>query len=126
MQGWRFPRNAWAWGAMLILPACTQPPGPGWTPSPGPTVATPKARAPADDPGANSAPQRSTACEASRAWAVVGQAVTPERAETARQRAGARIVRVIGYDEIVTKEYNAVRLNLHLDAQGRVARADCG
>ena len=33
---------------------------------------------------------------------------------------------MIGHDEMVTKEYDAGRLNLQLDAQGRVARVYCG
>jgi hypothetical protein len=33
---------------------------------------------------------------------------------------------MIGHDEMVTKEYDPGRLNLQLDAQGRVARVYCG
>lgn len=68
----------------------------------------------------------SARCNAAPAQEAVGQTVTPQRAETARQQAGARAVRVIGHGDIITKEYNSGRLNLQLDADGRVARVYCG
>jgi hypothetical protein len=66
------------------------------------------------------------ACDASQAQGVVGRSVTPQEAQALRQQAGARTVRVIGYDQIISKEFNATRLSLQLDASGRVVRAFCG
>lgn len=66
------------------------------------------------------------ACDASQAQGVVGQSVTPQAAQALRQRAGALTVRVIGHDQIISKEFNATRLSLQLDARGRVVRAFCG
>ena len=66
------------------------------------------------------------ACDASRAQGAVGQSVTPQEAQALRQQAGARTVRVIGHDQIISKEFNATRLSLQLDVRGRVVRAFCG
>ncbi len=66
------------------------------------------------------------ACDASLAQGVVGQSVTPQEAEAARLQAGARTVRVIGHDQILSKEFNTTRLSLQLDARGRVVRVFCG
>lgn len=66
------------------------------------------------------------ACDASSAQALVGQSITPQAAEAARLQAGARTVRVITHDQIISKEFNATRLSLQLDARGRVVRAFCG
>lgn len=56
----------------------------------------------------------------------MGQTVTPQWAEAARQQAGALRVRVIGHGDIITKEYDSGRLNLQLDAGGGVVRVYCG
>ena len=66
------------------------------------------------------------ACDASPAQALVGQSVTPQAAEAARLQAGARTVRVITHDQIISKEFDATRLSLQLDARGRVVRVFCG
>lgn len=121
MNGLRFPWSWLAWGATLALMACTPPSPPA---SPASEAAAPSARAPVE--AAGGMPAAAGACDASHIQGVVGQVASPERAEAARQQAGARTVRVIGHDEIVTKEFNASRLNLHLDTQGRVARVYCG
>ncbi len=65
-------------------------------------------------------------CNAQAVQDLVGRHASALIAEGARQRAGAQRVRMIGHDEMVTKEYDAGRLNLQLDAQGRVARIYCG
>jgi hypothetical protein len=56
----------------------------------------------------------------------VGQPVTPQAVEAARLQAGARTVRVIEHDQILSKEFNTTRLSLQLDARGRVVRVFCG
>jgi hypothetical protein len=66
------------------------------------------------------------ACDASPAQGLVGQPVTPLAAEAARLQAGARSVRVIDHDQILSKEFNTTRLSLQLDARGRVVRVFCG
>ncbi|MFD0669603.1 I78 family peptidase inhibitor [Ramlibacter sp. MAHUQ-53] len=106
--------NLVAWGLALALPACAQAPSSGPQPASltGQTVhaATPPNR-----------------CEAGPAVkAIVGQRATRELLEQARARAGARILRVIGHDQMVTQEFNDSRLSVLLDAQGRVAEVSCG
>jgi hypothetical protein len=71
-------------------------------------------------------PHAAGPCNAAPAQGAVGEVGTPALAETARQQAGARTVRVIGHDDMVTKEYDTTRLNLQLDARGRVVRVYCG
>lgn len=66
------------------------------------------------------------ACDASLAQGVLGQSVTPQAAEAARLQAGARTVRVIDHDQIISKEFKATRLSLQRDARGQVVRAFCG
>jgi hypothetical protein len=65
-------------------------------------------------------------CQAAPAQGLVGQRATRERLEQARMLAGARLLRVIGADEMVTQEFNASRLTVLLDAQGVVAEIRCG
>lgn len=98
-----------AWGAVLALPACAQGPA-----------------APLTGQREDSATPRN-ACQATPAVkAIVGRRATPELLENARAQAGARLLRVVGPDEMVTQEFNASRLTVLLDAQGRVAQASCG
>ena len=112
------PVRPWAglllvWGAALMLPACSAAPGgAGGAPSAG--AMAPPAGAPA------------MACDARLVQDLVGQHPSSLIAEGARQRAGAQRVRMIGHDEMVTKEFDPGRLNLQLDAQGRVASVYCG
>ena len=100
-----------AWGVALVLPACasTSPLAAGSSTSP---MAT---RSSSTGP-----------CRAEAAQAAVGQAGSPQLAEWARQQSGALKVRVIGHDDMVTKEYDSSRLNLQLDPAGKVVRVYCG
>jgi len=99
-----------AWGAALALPACAQGPAPV-----APTGQTQHPATPAN------------ACRMTPSVrAIVGQRATRELLEDARARAGARILRVIGHDQMVTQEFNDSRLSVLLDAQGRVAEVSCG
>ncbi|TFY96866.1 I78 family peptidase inhibitor [Ramlibacter rhizophilus] len=104
--------RAWAarlaWCAALALQACTQPLNSTMPSEP----AQPRDSA--------------AACDAAAAQFAVGQQPLPSLATTARRQAGATTVRVIGHNEMVTKEYLPTRLNLHLDARGNVERVSCG
>lgn len=95
--------------AALALQACAQQAAPMSSPAPSPAPRQP-----------------GTACNAQAAQFAVGQQPLPSVVETARRQAGATSVRVIGHDEMVTKEYLPTRLNLQLDAQGKVTRVYCG
>jgi hypothetical protein len=89
-----------AWGALLVLPACAQFPG-------------------------ASAPETGS-CNAGGAQSALGQRALASVAERARVAAGARSVRFIRHDEMVTKEFDTSRLNLQLDEQGLVSKVYCG
>ncbi len=119
MKGLRFAPGAWAWacGLALALPACA-PPSPPLAPgAPSQVAGTGRAEA---------LPRASGSCDAAPAQDAVGRPASPQLAETARRQAGARTVRVIGHDDMVTKEYDTTRLNLQLDERGRVVRVYCG
>ena len=65
-------------------------------------------------------------CDASKAQALVGrQRAAPLSAEALRLT-GARDVRWIRPGDMVTMDYREDRLNIHVDAQGRVTRVRCG
>lgn len=85
--------------ALLLVAACTT------------TPATP--------PSAND-------CNAEAVKAYIGQAATANVIESARRAAGARIVRTLKPDQMVTMEYLEGRLNLHVDAGNVLLRATCG
>ena len=79
-------------------------------------------------PGAapNGAPAGSGAsCDHSAVQYLVGRSSTPELRAEAQRRSGAGTVRLLRPDEIVTMEFQADRLNIHVD-NGRVTRIICG
>ena len=85
----------------LILPACTMAQGePPMIPEP--------------------------ACRAESASSLIGRPGSPAVAEQARQMSGARAVRVLHPGDIVTMEFRGDRLNVHLDADGKIERINCG
>ena len=65
-------------------------------------------------------------CRAAPAQAQVGKKATRALLDQARVLAGARILRVVGPDEMITQEYNASRLTILLDGQGVIAEVRCG
>lgn len=72
------------------------------------------------------APVAHARCDAAAAQRHVGHPATPEMVEAARRDAGAERVRTIKPGQMVTMEYLAGRLNLYLDASGRIERIACG
>jgi len=75
--------------------------------------------------GASTAPVGGT-CDAQAAQWALGKGGTARVLEQARVRAGARMVRALHVGQAVTLEFDAERLNLTLDASGKVVRATCG
>lgn len=75
--------------------------------------------------GPTGAPRGGT-CDAKPAQSAVGQNSTAKVVEAARVRSGAMIARILRPGQMVTKEFDAQRLNLEVDANGRIVAVRCG
>ena len=95
----------------ILLVACAAP-------APAPTPAAPAPSA--------AAPEPVYQCNADGARFAVGQPLSPPLEAAARVRAGAGTVRALKPGEVVTMELNGGRLNLDVDARGRVTDVRCG
>lgn len=93
-----------------LLSACGSAPPPRKTVTPVPRTAPP---APAT-------------CNTVPAQFAVGQFANPGLLEKARAAAQADFARVVRNDQVLTQELRAGRLNLHVDAGGKVQRVSCG
>ena len=82
-------------------------------------AATPAA--PAQPPGASRGE-----CNAANAQFAVGRAYDVTLHSEAQKRSGAMTVRVYRTGDAVTMDYSTQRLNLELDATGKVVKASCG
>ena len=82
------------------------------------------AATPAPETPAATAPPGS--CAASKAQFAVGREPGLAVQDQARERSGARTVRTLRPGQIVTMEYSGDRLNLELDASGKITRVRCG
>ena len=71
-------------------------------------------------------PPASGQCNAQPAQGVVGQSSTSTVVESARARSGAQMARILRPGQMITKEFNAQRLNLEVDANGRILAVTCG
>ncbi len=91
----------------VLLAACAEAPRAAGSPEPPPTAV-------------------SRRCNAAPAQFATGRTADAALAEEARVRSGARTVRVLRPNEVVTMEFNAERLNLAVDQAGRVIRVNCG
>ena len=65
-------------------------------------------------------------CDASTLGNLVGRDATQALGAEALRRSGARVLRWIRPGDVVTMDYSEQRLNIHLDARGRVERFACG
>lgn len=85
-------------------------------------------KAPAADvaAAAPTAASMSGRCDSDLAQFAVGQAASPALLQQAQQRSGAQAARILRPGDIMTLEYRSERLNLNVDAQGVVARVNCG
>lgn len=78
-------------------------------------------------PRASSSPMRPVqVCNAQAAQWAVGKTNTEANVARARTEAGAYMVRVLHEGTPTTREFNAERLNLEVDAKGRIVSARCG
>lgn len=80
----------------------------------------------APDGPAAATPPASGRCNAASSQTAVGRLADAALQADVKQRSGARIVRVLRPDQIVTMEFNAERLNLSVDRDGRINRVSCG
>lgn len=102
--------------AAAAMGACS---GYGTTPAPSSSSAGAGAgAAPPPPPGGQ--------CNAQPAQGVVGQSSTSTVVESARARSGAQMARILRPGQMITKEFNAQRLNLEVDANGRILAVTCG
>jgi len=71
-------------------------------------------------------PSAPAGCRAEAAAALIGRPATSELGAEALRLTGARRLRWIRPGDMVTMDYSPERLNLHLDADGKVERLACG
>ena len=83
-------------------------------------------QAPAPTQPQAQAPAPEALCNAQPAQAAEGQSSTASVVESARARSGARMVRILRPGQMVTKEFDTQRLNLEVDANGRILAVRCG
>lgn len=74
----------------------------------------------------NQQPRAVQRCDPAGAQWAVGKTNTEHNINEARQRAGAYMARVLRPGQPTTREFNAERLNLEVDATGRIIAARCG
>ena len=75
---------------------------------------------------AQPAPRPIERCDTQAAQWAVGKTNTEQHVSEARRRAGAYMARVLRPGQATTREFNAERLNLEVDATGRIIAARCG
>lgn len=75
---------------------------------------------------AQPAPRAQQRCDTNGAQWAVGKTNTEHNVNEARKRAGAYMARVLRPGQVTTREFNAERLNLEVDATGRIIAARCG
>ena len=77
--------------------------------------------------GATAAPPAAEQrCDSTGAQWAVGKTNTVKHVEEARRHAGALMARVLRPGQPATMDYNFERLNLQVDASGRIIAATCG
>lgn len=65
-------------------------------------------------------------CEAGPAQSVIGKMGTASNVEAARVASGSLMARTVSPGQMMTKEFSPDRLNLMLDAKGKIIGANCG
>lgn len=108
----RFSPTALPLAALALLAGCTST-GPFGTSSSQPVL------------GTSTAPVGGL-CDAQPAQSFVGQNSTAKVVEDARVKSGANMARVLRPGQMITKEYSTQRLNLEVDATGRIVAVRCG
>lgn len=73
-----------------------------------------------------SSPPAPQICNAQPVQGFIGRTNTAQNLEQARKRSGAAMARVLHPGQVTTREFNAERLNLEVDATGRIIAVRCG
>ncbi len=71
-------------------------------------------------------PRAEGACHADRVEKLVGTVLTDAAADHARRRAGARTMRVLPPDSMMTMDFRPDRLNIFLGPDKLVTKVNCG
>jgi hypothetical protein len=66
------------------------------------------------------------ACGASKVKAMLGKKADAATIAAVRKKSGAKAMRVIKPGQMVTMDYSETRLNVSLDAKGRIKEFGCG
>jgi len=74
-------------------------------------------------PAATSGPK---GCDAGKLHDLIGKPYDGSEADALRNKAGARLIRVIRPGNMVTMDFREDRLNVKLDASDRVTGLNCG
>ncbi|MFJ1298598.1 I78 family peptidase inhibitor [Pseudomonadota bacterium AL_CKDN230030165-1A_HGKHYDSX7] len=109
------------------LTACASPGGSGSSSS-GSTGASPSADvAPsATQPSAGAMPGSGRSCDAQPAQNLLGQTFNDSAAQKVKSSASSDTVRVLKPGQVMTLEYNATRVNIIVDGQGKISAIRCG
>ena len=99
--------------AVIAMTACS-----GYGTAPGASSSTP--------PAASTPPPAMSQCNAQPAQFAVGQNSTSSVMESARARSGAQMARILRPGQMITKEFDAQRLNLEVDGAGKIIAVRCG
>ena len=81
---------------------------------------------PAPAPAPVPAPAPAVMCNAQPAQSAVGKNSTASVMESARAKSGAQMARILRPGQMVTKEFDAQRINLEVDGNGRIVAVRCG
>lgn len=86
----------------------------------------PQSTSPSSSTSSAPAPRPVQQCKTTGAQWAIGKTNTEHNVNEARKRAGAYMARVLRPGQPTTREFNAERLNLEVDATGRIVKAFCG
>jgi hypothetical protein len=78
------------------------------------------------DATADNMPPRPAACRSEALAQFTGQQASEELGQRMLRASGARLIRWVPKDGVVTMEFNSERVTVQLDGANRVERANCG
>lgn len=90
------------------------------------TLAACTSGAPVDDPQKAAGPSTEASCNAKSAQDFVGQPFGNDTLARVQAAAGAREVRLLRPDSVITKDFKVGRVNVVVDASQRIVRVHCG